>query len=460
MPIQDQNRVLTYFNVEKVSADLCYICSMNTDTLLQRLGVESLSEMQRETLSKYRPERNTVLLSPTGSGKTLAFSLIINSRLQETATGTQVLVVVPTRELAIQIESVLKKLFVGTKITCIYGGNSTKIEKDKLKSPPQILVGTPGRIIYHLERGQIDLYPVHTLVLDEFDKSLELGFQEQMQMILSRMDAPYKVLTSATSLVEYPSFLSLNAPQELNYLGENSLLPDITLKKITTTAQNKLNKLYDLVCELNGQKMLIFCNHRDAVDHISQLLGDRDVIHDVFHGGLEQFDRELAVIKFRNDSNRILITTDLAARGLDIPEVDAVIHYQVPSKMDAFIHRNGRTARMSAKGTAYIILKDTDRFEYLPHDIEEMPLERGNSAPEHSGLVTLMLTAGRKHKVSKGDIVGFLLNLKGIAKEDLGTIDVKDYHAFVAIDRAVVRTLLEQANNGKIKGKKVRWSRV
>lgn len=433
---------------------------MNIDTLLQNLGLEALSEMQQKTISSYSPGHDTILLSPTGSGKTLAFSLIINERLLNKSKGLQILIIVPTRELAIQIESVLKKLFVGYKTTCIYGGNNTRIEKDKLKETPQILIGTPGRIIYHLEKDMIDLSSVHTLVLDEFDKSLELGFQEQMWIILSRLNLPYKVLTSATSLTEYPAFLSLNAPQELNFLGENSLLPDISINKITTTAQNKLNKLYDLICLLNGQKMLIFCNHRDAVDHISQLLGDRDVVHDIFHGGLEQFDRELAVIKFRNDSNRILITTDLAARGLDIPEVDAVIHYQLPPKEDAFIHRNGRTARMSAKGTAYVILKENDRFDYLSDTIEEVPLIRGEEVPEHSGLVTLMLTAGRKHKVSKGDVVGFLLNLKGIEKEDLGAIDIKDYHAFVAIKRSVVRSLLEQANNGKIKGKKVRWSRI
>lgn len=433
---------------------------MNTESLLHNLGIESLNDMQNLVISGYTPEQDTVLLSPTGSGKTLAFSLIINERLTKEQVGIQTLIIVPTRELALQIEAVIKKLFVGHKTVCVYGGNSTRIEKDKLKETPTILIGTPGRIIYHLERQQIEIANVQTLVLDEFDKSLELGFLDQMRIILSRLTKPYKILTSATKLTEYPDFLSLDNEHTFDFLGENDLLPDITLRKITTNPQNKLNKLYDLICLLGDQKMLVFCNHRDAVDHISQLLADRDVIHDVFHGGLEQFDRELAVLKFRNNSNRILITTDLAARGLDIPEVDAVIHYQLPAKEDTFTHRNGRTARMSAKGTAYTIVKPEDEFDYIPEHTEEVELAKGEITPPNTGLATLMITAGRKHKVSKVDVVGFLLHLDGVKKHDLGLIDIKDYHAFVAVNRSLVKSVLQQANDTKIKGKKIRVVRV
>lgn len=429
---------------------------MDISANLQLLNISELNEMQIDVRDSYQKGRDFVLFSPTGSGKTLAFSLVIAKDLQPDLAKTQTLIIVPTRELALQIEEVVKKLLRPAKVTCLYGGNDTKVEKNKLKETPQILIGTPGRIIYHLQRNTIDLSTLNSLVLDEFDKSLELGFHDQMHEILNHTRYEFLTLTSATKLLEYPDFLHLNNPVEVDRISDNEFAPKLTLRKVTTPGQYKLSNLFRLICKLGSQKMLIFCNHREAVDHISALLNDRDIIHDVFHGGLDQYERELAIIKFRNETSQIIITTDLAARGLDIPDIDAIIHYQLPAKQDAFIHRNGRTARMRNEGTIYIMVKPDDQYAYLPAHIEEEELSDDYSVPPSTTWTTLMINAGKKNKVSKIDIVGFILNLKGIEKDDLGKIDIKERQSFVAVKRTVATDIIQSGSNQKIKGTKIR----
>ncbi|MFZ4860621.1 DEAD/DEAH box helicase [Sphingobacterium sp. Mn56C] len=435
---------------------------MEIASILQRLKITALNDMQQEVLAKFRPQQDFVLLSPTGSGKTLAFSLLIDGLIQQkTAHNPQVLIVVPTRELALQIETVIKDVIKGFKVLCTYGGHDTKIERNALKQAPAILIGTPGRIIYHLERGNFTPEHIHTLVLDEFDKSLELGFQEQLAHITgAAAQVKQRILTSATALAEFPDFLSLNLPIEVNFLDSKDNIPDIRFKKVISPAQHKLKALFKLICSQGSKKILIFCNHREAVDHISELLDSRDLIHDVFHGGLEQRDRELSILKFRNNSNRILLTTDLAARGLDIPEIDLIVHYQLPSKEDAFIHRNGRTARMKTTGEVILMLKPDDVFTYLPENTEELLLEEDYELPPNSPYTTLYIPFGKKDKVNKIDIVGYILQLKGLEKDDLGVIEVKDNEAYIAVKRKVASIIIKEGSTGKIKGKKVKFFRT
>jgi len=434
---------------------------MPLEQVLQRMQISDLNEMQKEVLEKYKPSTDFILHSPTGSGKTLAFNLMLLKRIEKDKSGVQTLILVPTRELALQIEQVVKKVFIGYKITCCYGGNDTKTERNKLKDAPAILIGTPGRIMYHLERGHFDPFNIHTLVLDEFDKSLEFGFQEQMSYIIERLPKlGNRILTSATTMSEIPAFTGISHYTMVNYLNDENTAPKITIKKVIAPAQHKLKALFKLLCKNGIKKTLIFCNHREAVDHISELLEDREVIHDVFHGGLEQTDRELALLKFRNDSNRILLTTDLAARGLDIPAVDVIIHYQLPYKEDAFTHRNGRTARMQAEGEVFIILKPEEDYPYIPSDTATEILDEEYPLPPNSPFATLYITGGKKDKINKIDIAGFLLHLNGIAKEDIGIIEVKDKEAYVAVNRSVAADIIKQANNQKIKGRKVRVGRT
>ncbi len=434
---------------------------MQLQAILNKLGISSLNEMQEKVVESYQKDHDFILLSPTGSGKTLAFSLLILAQLKEIVREVQVLILVPTRELALQIEQVLRKVATGHKVTCAYGGHSTRIEKNEFKDAPAIIIGTPGRIKQHIEEGNFDPTSIHTLVLDEFDKSLELGFQHQMDFIIRHIPAiRSRILTSATMMDVIPPFTQIKEPILVDFLNNSQNIPRITIKKVVAPVQKKLEALLKLICKIGTKKMIIFCNHRDAVDHISELLDNRNIIHDTFHGGLEQQDRELALLKFRNHSNNVLITTNLAARGLDIPEVDAIIHYQLPHKEDGFIHRNGRTARMQAKGDVYVILKPEEAYPYIAEEIPEEEFPEYYDLPENSPFATLYISAGRKDKVNKIDIVGFLLHLEGVEKDDIGIIEVKDKVAYVAVKRKLASVIINKASGQKIKGRKVKIGRT
>lgn len=434
---------------------------MTIQTILEQLNIAKLNDMQQAVVESFQADKDFILLSPTGSGKTLAFALLIEQLLDKSIKNAiQVVIVIPTRELALQIESVVRKVSKGQKIVCCYGGHDSRSEKKSLVDAPAILIGTPGRIIYHLQKQHIQPESIHTLILDEYDKCLELGFQEQLEIITSSIsEVKRKILTSATRLDAVPSYFALHEPVTVDFLNSETIQPDIQFKKVVSPAQYKLRSLYNLICSLGDKKILIFCNHRDAVDHISELLDDRDIIHDIFHGGLEQRDRELALLKFRNNSNRILITTDLAARGLDIPEIDTIVHYQLPAREDVFTHRNGRTARMHSKGEVVFMLKPDDNFPYLPDNTEELLLDE-YPLPPNTPYATLYIPLGRKDKVNKIDIVGYLLRSDDLTKEDIGLIEVKDKETFVAVRREVATKIIKEYSIGKIKGKKAKFYRT
>lgn len=423
---------------------------------LCNLKIEALNEMQNASLNA-STKRDLILLSPTGSGKTLGFLLPILKSLRKETDLVQVLILVPSRELALQIEQVFKTMSTGFKVNCCYGGHSTKIEKNNLSHPPAVLVGTPGRIAYHLRGGHFSTEAINTLVLDEFDKALEFGFQDDMSEIISELpNLSRRILTSATEMEEIPEFTGVQDAIELNYLGNQSNAPNITLKAIKTVAADKLDALFSLICTIGNHAALVFCNHREAAERISDLLWNRGIGHGIYHGKLEQEDRERALIKFRNGSHRLLITTDLASRGLDIPEIEYIIHYQLPTTEEAFTHRNGRTARMHAKGTAYVILADDEKLRYLNEQPEVEQLAEDLSLPDATPWQTLYIAAGKKDKINKVDIVGLLLKKGELAKEDVGLIEVLDNTSYAAVKRNKIERLLHRIKNEKIKNKKVK----
>jgi ATP-independent RNA helicase DbpA len=427
------------------------------ENALKKLNISALNEMQESSVKAAKTGKDVILIAPTGSGKTLAFLLPLLSNLKTGVKGVQALVLVPSRELALQIEQVFKQMGTSFKINCCYGGHAVRIEKNNLAHPPAILIGTPGRVAYHLEHQNFDESFIETLVLDEFDKSLEFGFEQDMSYIIgSLLSLKQRMLTSATKMEEIPPFVKLNAPVEVDFSKNVQIKPDLKLKKITAPAADKLDYLFRLLSKIGGKNTLVFCNHRETVDRISDLLFENGLEHDVFHGGMEQFDREKALLKFRNGSHKILITTDLAARGLDIPEVEHIIHYQLPYTEDAYIHRNGRTARMHAKGTAYAILTTEENYKYLPDDIEEEVLSDKYKLPEASDWITLYIAHGKKDKINKIDIVGLFLQKGNLTKEDLGLIEVKDTTSYVAVKRNKVEKLLKALSGEKIKGKKLK----
>ncbi|MBC8987447.1 DEAD/DEAH box helicase [Pedobacter sp. N36a] len=430
---------------------------MMVEKILEKLKITSLNEMQQASLAATGKGSDVVLLAPTGSGKTLGFLFPLLNNLNADVKGVQALVLVPSRELALQIEQVFKQMGTGFKVNCCYGGHPVKTERNNLEQPPAVLIGTPGRIAYHLRHENFDESPIHTLVLDEFDKALEFGFQQDMAYIIAKLlSLKQRILTSATAMDQIPDFTGVTKPVEIDFLKDVKVAPDLKLKKVLTTAADKLDTLFQLICKIGNKTTLIFCNHRETVDRISDLLIDKDLAHDIFHGGMEQDERERALLKFRNGSIKILITTDLASRGLDIPEVEYIIHYQLPYTEDAFLHRNGRTARMNAKGTAYLVIADDEKYPFLKADIETENLKGNFALPKDSQWQTLYIAAGKKDKVNKIDIVGLLLKKGGLEKEDVGLIEVKDTASYVAVKRNMVGRVLSALANEKIKNKKVK----
>ncbi|MDB5133096.1 MAG: dbpA [Mucilaginibacter sp.] len=423
---------------------------------LSNLKIAELNEMQHAALAAAK-KGDMILLAPTGSGKTLGFLLPLLSLLDANVSTVQALILVPSRELALQIEQVFKTIASGFKVNCCYGGHPVKIERNNLSQPPAVLIGTPGRIGHHLRRESFSTDTIHTLILDEFDKSLEFGFQEDMTYIIRQLpNLKKRILTSASKMQEIPAFTGIRNPAEVDFLENATNVPDIKLKAVISPAADKLDTLFSLICTIGDKATLVFCNHREAVDRISDLLWDRGIVHDVFHGGMEQEDRERALIKFRNGSHRLLITTDLASRGLDIPEIEYVVHYQLPHTREAFLHRNGRTARMHAKGTSFLILTEDEKLNYLDQqpEIEELP--ENPVLPKPSPWTTLYIAAGKKDKINKVDVVGLLLQKGELAKDDLGLIEVLDHSSYAAVKRNRIERLVQLISKEKIKNKKVK----
>lgn len=429
------------------------------EQILANLNIEALNEMQQASVSNNEEHRDVILFSATGSGKTLAFLLPLLDHLDAGSKLTGAMIVVPSRELAMQIEKVFKQMGTGHKITCCYGGHKREIEENNLIQPPAVVVGTPGRIADHIRRGNIKTEEISTLVLDEFDKSLELGFHEEMSEILGSLPALEKrILTSATAAVDIPDFVGLEATAvTLNFIQEDDTEKALAVKWLRTLGKDKLETLFELICFLGNRSTIVFCNHRESVERTSQLLKQRGITNEYYHGSMEQRDRDSALCKFRNGTANVLVTTDLAARGLDIPNIRYIVHYHLPLSQDVYTHRNGRTARMEASGTAILMLSPEEELPpYIGTPDEEIVLQGPYEIPEKPKWTTLYLPLGKKNKVNKIDIVGFLAQKAGLKKEDIGLIDVKDFSSFVAVRRSKVNHILHLIKDEKIKGKKAK----
>ncbi|WP_417195585.1 DEAD/DEAH box helicase [Bizionia sp.] len=422
--------------------------------ILAKLHITKLNDMQEEALLAIANAENTVLLSPTGTGKTVAFLLPTLAELDADCPNVQLLILVPSRELAIQIEQVIREMGTGFKANAVYGGRHFSKDKIELTHTPAILIGTPGRVADHLRRETFSVKDIKTLVLDEFDKSLEIGFEAEMSEIIEHL--PYiekRVLTSATQGVKIPSFVGLTNELVIDY--SDSEASNIQIKKVISPLKDKRNTLLDLLYDIGTKPGIIFCNYKDTIQYVSDFLNSQNIAHGCFYGGLEQIDRERALIKFRNGTHQIIIATDLAARGLDIPELNYIIHYQLPLKAEEFTHRNGRTARMNAEGTAYVLQWED---EYLPEfiDTNQIVKLKGNPKKLESDWVTLFVSGGRKDKISKGDIAGLLFKQGHLEKHELGVIELKQDCAFVAVPKKKAHAVVEKTTNSRLKKKKVR----
>lgn len=422
--------------------------------LAERLGIKRPNAMQEAVWAS--TASRLIVLSPTGTGKTAAFGAAVVRRLAAPSGCVQAVVLAPTRELVLQIFEVVRKIAAGYKATALYGKHAMSDEVASLSVVPDIIIATPGRLLDHLTRHTVDLSKASILVIDEYDKALEMGFRDEMAKICRRMTSVKSViLTSATQLREKPDFIDLKGAETIDFSAGNSPKVRTHVARVESPARDKMQTLIDLLHSLPNGKVIVFVNHRDSAERVFSRLKSEGLPVGLYHGGLEQIDRERAVIQLENASKPIMIATDIAARGLDIDAVGSVIHYHLPITAETWTHRNGRTARVDATGNVFIITSEADSIpDYVVWDADYNPTAHSDDPIRPSG-ATLHINAGRKEKVSRGDIVGFLINNLGLEASRIGKIDLRDHAAYVAVPRESLPTLAALPVT-KIKGKKVR----
>jgi superfamily II DNA/RNA helicase len=425
---------------------------------LHSLGIEHLNPMQEEMLAEVRRHDSLVLLSPTGSGKTLGYMLPVLEAMQPGLHPT-VLVLVPSRELAIQTQGVATRLCRDAKAYACYGGRPAMDEHRAMRSlSPQLIIGTPGRILDHLQKGNFESQGIGTLVIDEFDKSLELGFRQQMADIMAMLPSVRKrILLSATDSPEIPSFVGAGKVHRMNYLADTDTdySDRISQYLLRSPEKDKLETLGRLLCSLGSTPSMVFLNYREAVDRVYQFLQKAGFCVSAFHGAMEQKDRERALFRFQSGCANVLVSTDLAARGLDIADVGNIIHYHLPMNSEAYIHRNGRTARWDRAGASYLILGPEENLDKLDCLTGISPMEVPDSYQVPSSRwETLYIGRGKKDKVNKVDIVGFLCKTGGLERDQLGMVTVFPHWSFAAVDRTCIRSLMARIGGQKIKGQK------
>ena len=404
--------------------------------------------------------QDVVVLSPTGSGKTLAYLLPVSQLVDAADDEPQAIVVTPGRELALQSATVLKNMGSGLRAMACYGGRAAMDEHRMMKQVrPQIIFGTPGRLNDHLDKGNFSPYHIKYLIIDEFDKCLEMGFQDEMSRLIKKLPGLRRhFLLSATEAEEIPRFVHMGRVDKIDYRMDEEQVPDrVHIYKVESPVKDKLESLGLLLRSLGDQSTIVFLNYRDSVERTNKYLVEQGFSTSFFHGGLEQKEREASLYRFSNGSANILVSTDLASRGLDIPDIDNIIHYHIPESEDGYIHRVGRTARWEAHGRAFFLLGPEEHIpEYVDSEVEdyEVPSADELLQPAKPKMATLYIGKGKKDKISKGDILGFLCKKGGLNSSEIGKIDVNDRYAYAAISRTKLRCVLNNVKGEKIKGVK------
>lgn len=427
-----------------------------------RLGIGRLNDMQLKMMAAASAPRDIILLAPTGSGKTLAYTLAVMKLLKPPTGRVQCVVIAPSRELVAQIAGVMRVVACGLRVTPLYGGHKVEDEVNSLKVVPDVIVATPGRLLDHASRRNVDLLPVRILVLDEFDKSLELGFEDEMGKLAGRMkNVGRLILTSATKTDVFPGFLKLTDPVTFDFVGGNDDLKGrMRIHRVDTDSKDKLESLLSLLHNINygdsPGKTIVFVNHRESAERVYAFLKGKEVDCSLYHGALDQRERETALALFNSGSRPVIVATDLAARGLDIEKVQAVIHYHLPMTPEAFTHRNGRTARVEEEGDVYVLVGPGEEVKGFVAFDDTFAIDPSKKSVLRSGYVTLYIGGGRKEKVSRGDILGFLIKECGADSLSIGKINVYDHYSLVAVCEKETARILDAASGKKLKGEKRR----
>lgn len=430
---------------------------MDTKEILRKLHIEKLNDMQNRTADAIlNTGKDVLVLSATGSGKTIAYLLPLIQEIDKKLEEIQAVVTVPNRELALQSYNVFRDMGSGLRASCLYGGRPTMEEHRMLRQErPHIIFVTPGRANDHIDKGNFSVENIRYFIIDEFDKCLEMGFANEMSALIRKLPGvKRRILLSATEAEAIPRFLNMQMFIKIDNRTDGKNIPKrVDTHLVESPTKDKLTTLAELLRSLGEKSSIVFLNYRDAVERTGEYLRENGFTISIFHGGMDQKSREDALYKFSNGSANILVCTDIAARGLDIPDVENIIHYHMPLNETVFIHRVGRTARWEAQGSTFLI-KGPE--EALPEFIKDIPatyeMPDFIPPPAQPVMVTIYIGKGKKDKISKMDIVGFLCKKGGLKGNDIGRIDIKERYTYVAVKRQKVHSMLQNTRNEKIKG--------
>jgi ATP-dependent RNA helicase DbpA len=433
---------------------------------LESLGYRAMTPIQAEALPIALAGRDLLAQAATGSGKTAAFAIPLLQKFAAEVSATQALVLCPTRELSLQVSQELRKLarYLGNvKVVALYGGQAMDLQKTSLRNGAHILVGTPGRILDHLARETLSLSAVRTLVLDEADRMLDMGFLGDITKIISALPRERQTLLFSATFPEDIRVLSdrfQQSPAQV-HIESDPANSGIDQRFIVCEKEEKLEAVASLLSSRQPESALIFCNTKIAAKEVYQHLFDLGFAAAALHGDLEQRDREQTLMRFRHGSCRVLVATDVAARGLDIENLVAVINFEVPHDMETYVHRIGRTGRAGNSGYAFTLALSTEQHkmkaagDFLGFEVPSEPLEWDDAdarEPLTSDWSTLCIAAGRKDKLRAGDILGALTGADGLQGKAVGKIDVMDYQAYVSVQSKYAKKALARLTENKIKG--------
>jgi ATP-independent RNA helicase DbpA len=463
-----------HFRDLKISAALCDVAA--------ELGYKSLTPIQAQSIPVLLEGRDVIGKSQTGSGKTAAFAIPILQAILPIRHRVQALILCPTRELCAQVALDIRKL--GRKqpdlrVLTLAGGQPARPQVESLKRGAHIVIGTPGRTLDHLRRGSLDLSKLSTLVLDEADRMLDMGFQEEVEGILAHAPSDCQTVLFSATFPESIDALSAryqHDPVRVTIEEIQSKAPDIRQEYVEVALADKVAALIALLSNDQISSAVVFCNMKAVTEEVATALNESGLRATALNGNLEQYERDQVMVKFRNGSTPVLVATDLAARGIDVADLDAVINFDLPYKADTYVHRIGRTGRAGKRGiavsiaTSREILKLKDIEEYTGQQIAKValpttsPAQRPSTrgAPKKVEMQTLRLSGGRKEKLRPGDILGALTGETGGAKgSEIGKIEIHDHFSYVAVAKGIAPAIYKRIQNGQIKGRKfhVEWVR-
>lgn len=441
---------------------------------LSKLGYKAMTPIQEKSLPLAMAGKDLIAKAKTGSGKTAAFGIPLLDKLNPRFFGTQALVMCPTRELASQVCSELRKLArfqQNIKIVSLCGGQSIGPQIGSLEHGAHVVVGTPGRLKDHLRKQTLDISQIKTLVLDEADRMLEMGFIDDIEHIVSLSPNSRQTLLFSATYPKDIQSLSKKFQRSPVEVSVESIHSDQQIEQRFYISQksDKFTSLIRLLNHFQPKSAVIFCNTKQVVRDVCAALEENHISAIAIHGDLEQRDRDEVLTQFKQQSISFLVATDVAARGLDIDDLPAVINYELPRDPEVYVHRIGRTGRAGKEGLALSLFAESEQYKMADIELyqkreltaENLDQIKWNDQPlPPPAYISLCIAGGRKHKVRPGDVLGALTGDAGVDGKAVGKINVMDFVTYVAIERRLADKALGQLINGKIKGRKFKVRKV